>query len=562
MARFQLTRYWLGLVLAALLVSGVVAGISAGGPAGDYVVTGQPAAQGEKTPQCAPQDDRNRTRLLLPAPESGWSGHPQAVVVTNVQRGEVAIRHGARERCGTLQDARTLDSRFLSGMGTVLVPPVGNRDPIEVTFDPPLLPLWRPLITLGEPAPLQRLDAGRYSLRVAAIAIMFALLVSAMLTWVGTRERAFLTYAIESLVFGLWLAMMSGLWARPQPWLPLGDLAVPLMLALPIGLIGVSLRLIVMQTRLVRQVRWLDPATRWLVRLCPVLALAMLLLPMQAWGAASVLAEVAFYLLCLVVAACAVKGVAQGARGGIAAMSSLAPFLIIALLELTAPAWLASWKVELMMLAGCWMKLTMGMVINLRLGSLRQQRDEMRVLAQTDALTGLPNRRAALEALTMARGDAQRRGRPLSVAFLDLDHFKAINDRYGHEAGDRVLEYFAQTLRTVFRGTDYVARMGGEEFLIFLPGAQPRYAVMRIEMLRTLMATAAASLDMPDLRLTVSGGVTGLLPGDADIVPILQRADAAMYAAKHAGRDRVELAPPHQDKTPADPASPVTTQAD
>jgi diguanylate cyclase (GGDEF)-like protein len=538
-----LTRRWIGLVLTALLLLGTALRVEATGSAANYVVTGKPASQEERIPPCLHERAPDRIRLLLPAPAGGWSGHPQAVLVTNVLRGEVDIRHGARERCGMPQDYRTLDSRFLSGMGTVLVPAAGNRDPIEVEFDPTLLPLWRPLVRLGEPAPVQRLDAGRYSLRVAAIAIMFTLLLSAMLTWVGTRERAFMAYGLESLVFGLWLALMSGLWARPQPWIPLGELAVPLMLALPIGLIGVSLRLIVVQTRLVRQVRWLDPATRWLVRLCPVLALAMLLVPIQAWGPASVLAEILFYLLCLVLGACSIKGLAQGARGGMAALTSVAPFLAIALLELTAPALLALWKVELMMLAGCWMKLTMGMVINLRLGSLRQQRDEMRILAQTDALTGLPNRRAALEALATAHKDAQRRGRPLSVAFLDLDHFKAINDRYGHEAGDRVLEYFAQTLRTVFRGGDYVARMGGEEFLIVLPGAQPRHAVMRIDMLRTLMGTAAASLDMPDLRLTVSGGVTGLLPDDAGIVPILQRADAAMYAAKHAGRDRVELAP-------------------
>jgi diguanylate cyclase (GGDEF)-like protein len=538
----SLTRRWIGLALTALLLLGAAPRVEATEPAATYVVTGKPATQEEQTPPCLHERAPDRTRLLLPAPAGGWSGHPQAVLVTNVLRGEVEIRHGARERCGTPQDYSTLDSRFLSGMGTVLVPQAGNRDPIEVEFDPTVLPLWRPLVRLGEPAPVQRLDAGRYSLRVAAIAIMFTLLLSAMLTWLGTRERAFMVYGLESLVFGLWLALISGLWARPKPWIPLGELAVPVMLALPIGLIGVSLRLIVVQTRLVRQLRWLDPATRWLARVCPVLALGTLLLPMQALGPASVVVEIVFYLLCLGLCACSIKGLAQGARGGMAALTSVAPFLAIALLELTAPALLALWKVELMMLAGCWMKLTMGMVINLRLGSLRQQRDEMRILAQTDALTGLPNRRAALEALATAYKDAQRRGRLLSVAFLDLDHFKAINDRYGHEAGDRVLEYFAQTLRTVFRGSDYVARMGGEEFLIVLPGAHPRHAVMRIDMLRTLMGTAAASLDMPDLRLTVSGGVTGLLPDDAGIVSILQRADAAMYAAKHAGRDRVELA--------------------
>jgi len=130
----------------------------------------------------------------------------------------------------------------------------------------------------------------------------------------------------------------------------------------------------------------------------------------------------------------------------------------------------------------------------------------MRVLAQTDALTGLPNRRAALEQLAAISVSARRSGQPAAVGFLDIDHFKDINDVHGHEVGDQVLRAFARILRSTFRGADYVARMGGEEFLVVLPGASPEQAKARIESLSPLLATIGHTLRLPELRVTLSAG--------------------------------------------------------
>ncbi|MET1023376.1 MAG: diguanylate cyclase [Pseudoxanthomonas sp.] len=516
-----------------------------------YVVAGQ-AALSEAPPQpCLHQHPPGRTRLTLAPPAGGWSGAPQAVVVLNVFRGEIEIRHGERERCGVLQDARTLDSRFLAGMGTVLVPARGDLRPIEVEFDPSPLPLWRPIVRLGEPAPVQRQDTFRFSLRVASVAVMLALVLSSLLTFISARERAFLSYGVGAMLFALWMALLSGLWAYPRPWLPLEGLSLRLLTALPMAMIGMTMRMLAHQAAPRSMAKAVRRATNWLMPATLLLAAVSMVLPETLIGPASLLDEGGFYLLCAAMTVLAMLTLWRGEHGGVTAATCVVPFLGLGLMELSAPNVLASWKVEAMMLSGCWLALTASMALTLRLGSLRRQRDEMRLLAQTDALTGLPNRRAALEHLAEVSAEARQRGSALAVGFLDIDHFKDINDQHGHDVGDQVLQLFARTLRQVFRDGDYVARMGGEEFLVVLPGVTPQRAQARIESLRTLLGQVAVELQRPGLRVTLSAGVTGLLSEDADTVALLQRADAAMYAAKRAGRDRVELAPAPTSTVPA-----------
>jgi diguanylate cyclase (GGDEF)-like protein len=516
-----------------------------------YVVAGQ-AALSEAPPQpCLHQHPPGRTRLTLAPPAGGWSGAPQAVVVLNVFRGEIEIRHGERERCGVLQDARTLDSRFLAGMGTVLVPARGDLRPIEVEFDPSPLPLWRPIVRLGEPAPVQRQDTFRFSLRVASVAVMLALVLSSLLTFISARERAFLSYGVGAMLFALWMALLSGLWAYPRPWLPLEGLSLRLLIALPMAMIGMTMRMLAHQAAPRSMAKAVRRATNWLMPATLLLAAVSMVLPETLIGPASLLDEGGFYLLCAAMTVLAMLTLWRGEHGGVTAATCVVPFLALGLMELSAPNVLASWKVEAMMLSGCWLALTASMALTLRLGSLRRQRDEMRLLAQTDALTGLPNRRAALEHLAEVSAEARQRGSALAVGFLDIDHFKDINDQHGHDVGDQVLQLFARTLRQVFRDGDYVARMGGEEFLVVLPGVTPQRAQARIESLRTLLGQVAVELQRPGLRVTLSAGVTGLLSEDADTVALLQRADAAMYAAKRAGRDRVELAPAPTSTVPA-----------
>lgn len=538
------------LLWLLLLLCGPAACVRTAAPAA-YVIDGQAAQSEEQARPCLHQHRPDRTHISLPPPQGGWSGAPQALVVANVFRGEVQIRHGSRERCGLLQDARTLDSRFLAGMGTVLVPGKGDQRPIEVEFDPSPLPLWRPLVRLGDPAQVQRQDRFRFSLRMASVAVMLALVLSSLLTFISTRERAFLSYALSAVLFATWMALLSGLCAYPRPWFPLGESSPRLLIALPTAMIGLTVRMLAYQAAPRSLADGVRRASDMLMLVAFALAGVVMLLPGAWLAVASIASEIGFYLLCLTLTGLALMTLWRSEHGGVTALGCVAPFLALGLMEMAVPEALARWKVETMLLSGCWLALIASMALTLRLGSLRRQRDEMRVLAQTDALTGLPNRRAALEHLASVSATARRTGQAVTVGFLDIDHFKRINDRHGHEVGDQVLQLFARTLRGAFRDADYVARMGGEEFLLIMPGSSPLQAKQRIESLRGLLGSIAQELQLPDLQVTLSAGVTGLESGDLETVPLLQRADAAMYAAKHAGRDRVELSRAHEDAEPA-----------
>lgn len=538
-------RSWRAIA-ASIAAAALVCMLAACGRPGTAapVVTGAPALVSDALHECVHAHRPGRQVLQLPAPDGGWSGHPQAVVVLNALAGEVDIRHGRRDRCGTLADARTLDSRFRAGVGTVLVPEPGDTAPIEIEYDANPLPLWRPIVQLGEPAPVQRADIGRFAIRIASLAVVLTLVMSALLSFVATRERAFLTYAATVSVFAVWLALLSNMWAWPRPWLPIAGFAIEAMVGLAVALVGVTTLALVRQSWLRRRLPQVERGVRQGARVLIVVGLGAPLMPPVVLAAMSVAAEVGFYLLAVIFAGVAIAAMLRRRNGGASLLAGVMPFLAVGIMETFAPTALALWKVEAFMLSGGWLALTCSMVLTLRLGVLRQQRDEMTRLAQTDPLTGLPNRRAALEQLERSIAAARAGGTPLTVAFLDLDHFKRINDLHGHECGDRVLRHVAHALRGAVRAADHVARMGGEEFLVILPGADPDHARMRIDALRAMLSGTAVVLDVPGLEVTLSAGISALRSDDTGVDALLQRADTAMYAAKHAGRDRTELEAP------------------
>ncbi|MDZ7862258.1 diguanylate cyclase [Acidovorax sp.] len=172
-------------------------------------------------------------------------------------------------------------------------------------------------------------------------------------------------------------------------------------------------------------------------------------------------------------------------------------------------------------------------------GTLRRQ-------ARQDKLTGLHNRRAMEDRLQMEWVRAQRYTKPFTVICVDIDHFKLINDQYGHAMGDRALQMVAHALQATARDTDHVSRIGGEEFLVLMPEADARSeGVALAERLRQAVAAlqlqASANTTIP---LRASFGVAQSHPDDMDQERVLRRADQALYDAKHAGRNCVVL---HQD---------------
>ncbi len=188
-------------------------------------------------------------------------------------------------------------------------------------------------------------------------------------------------------------------------------------------------------------------------------------------------------------------------------------------------------------------------VVASRLSSLRRALREQKAalaaalgkvkrLATYDELTGVPNRRSMVEALTDAASLATRGGQGFCVALVDLDRFKQVNDELGHAQGDAVLRDFASTAMRDLRESDLFGRWGGEEFLFLLPGVAPAGAARVIARLQATLH----EVRIAGRIVTFSGGVSAYRPGE-DPEATVARADAAMYSAKHDGRDRVRLEP-------------------
>lgn len=163
-------------------------------------------------------------------------------------------------------------------------------------------------------------------------------------------------------------------------------------------------------------------------------------------------------------------------------------------------------------------------------------------LATTDELTGLANRRAGMARLGERWADADRHGRPLAVALVDLDHFKRLNDVYGHAIGDRVLAEVAAVLRESCRGTDTVCRYGGEEFLCVLPDTDSAGARELASRCREAISLHRVREGPLSLAVTASIGVAVRSAGQATKLELVRSADDALYSAKEAGRNTIRLA--------------------
>jgi len=163
-------------------------------------------------------------------------------------------------------------------------------------------------------------------------------------------------------------------------------------------------------------------------------------------------------------------------------------------------------------------------------------------LATADPLTGVANRRHFLEKAEAEVQRAARYGHPLSLALMDLDHFKKVNDTHGHHVGDEALQHFCRVLGSMLRDVDLVGRIGGEEFAVLLPETDLAQASRAAERMRAALEASPVPAESGPLPLTLSAGVATYGPGAGTIDALLQKADAAMYQAKSAGRNQVATA--------------------
>jgi diguanylate cyclase (GGDEF)-like protein len=176
-------------------------------------------------------------------------------------------------------------------------------------------------------------------------------------------------------------------------------------------------------------------------------------------------------------------------------------------------------------------------VYGLDISQRKRAEQEIYLLATTDSLTGIANRREFFGILENEMGRARRYGAPLSLVMYDLDHFKRVNDTYGHDAGDAVLQIVTGLVKQNIRAVDVAARWGGEEFMVMMPQSALDVARSAAERLR--LAIASHSFDQVG-EVTASFGVTAFVPED-DSSSLLKRVDDALYRAKELGRNRVEV---------------------
>jgi two-component system cell cycle response regulator len=174
---------------------------------------------------------------------------------------------------------------------------------------------------------------------------------------------------------------------------------------------------------------------------------------------------------------------------------------------------------------------------------LVSMREDLRARATHDSLTGLWNRQATMEALAREIDRSTREGKPCGLILADVDHFKLINDAFGHQAGDEVLKETAGSLCAAVRPYDVVGRYGGEEFLVIAPGCNSATIVERAEEVRSDIESKSMRTSKGNISITLSLGAIAAMPGsDLTTKSLIRSADEALYLAKRGGRNRVELA--------------------
>lgn len=183
--------------------------------------------------------------------------------------------------------------------------------------------------------------------------------------------------------------------------------------------------------------------------------------------------------------------------------------------------------------------------------SLRRAIENQRALANTDELTGVPNNRAFRAAAALELARAARAGSPVAALFLDCDHFKVVNDRFGHAAGDRLLRVVARTIAGHIRATDHLARLGGDEFGVLFPGLDAADAKAVVQKLHDRLLTAMQEHRWP---VTFSIGVAVFARAPAGVDELLSQIDALQYQAKTTGKNRVVFSvagPPEPRPSPS-----------
>jgi diguanylate cyclase (GGDEF)-like protein len=380
-------------------------------------------------------------------------------------------------------------------------------------------------------------------------AVQFTMILVGLTLWLALREKLygyFVGYLVPQF---LYLLVSSGdVYLLPgSSWLePLGIRLLWFVAALGTPF---ALSFIVEFCEMRRITPHFARVLSWLRAPWVILTLTSLL-PMSVHNGNSLQADIGnmLYLICGVVAILAV--IVAWRRGSVAAGIFLLAWIpqsvftalraMQLLLGIPLPGWLEFGLPAALSLSS--LVLTLGLGVSTL--QVRRERDRARDEAQHDVLTGLHNRRALMVRIAEALTAAQHARQSLSLIFLDLDHFKVVNDRHGHLVGDACLRIVAERIQSELRSGDILARWGGEEFVVLLLHTGRNEAEVIGERIRRRVAASPFQADNEMVRLTVSLGISGFTGAGAESPEqLIEQADAALYRAKSAGRNRLAIHP-------------------
>ena len=402
----------------------------------------------------------------------------------------------------------------------------------------------RPIVAVTDLASYQATDLRHVRIVTLFSAAQLTMVLVGLCLWLALRDRVYALFVAYSGLQLVYLLLVSGeFYDLPLGLLPalLGQRAAWIFAVLSAPL---SISFIIEFCHLRRETPRMANvlgATRW-----PYLvALAALLVPVD-WPARDVVLPPLTNLMLLVGSLIAITVVAYAALH----RNRAAVFFLVAWMPQVAFTGMRVTQLILHLPQPAWLEYgfpfttafsSVVVVLGLADATLRvrRERDLATRLAEHDGLTGVLNRRAITRCLEDEFAQAAAHRLPLALLFVDLDHFKSINDRHGHLVGDHCLKAVADVLADELQDGERVGRYGGEEFLAVLPGATPAEAGATGERLRKRVEHMPVVVDGVTLRLTASIGVAGLVAGTDSPDKLMERADAALYRAKAEGRNRV-----------------------
>lgn len=480
--------------------------------------------------------------LLLQPAAGGWPARPWALSIAGAGLQTVTVYlPGAAQ--GVSARAGRRDAATWPGHGRLVFPvesPLPAGEPIRLHVDA------RGVIASSlrfEAQPLADFlaaDTRRLALTSAALAIMLAMATMALFFALRLHDPTFLYYAAFILAYAFILGLQGNYLYEPLGWSALADSPrLWARIAVTLAIVSAVLFLI----RFADLARYAPRGRRLLIGYAGLIAATAAAGVVPALDALGRVAINPLLVLggVLLVGVCALAAW-RGSRYGRFFLLGWTPLLATTALGSLqhyrfASGW--SWSDEAGLLAGALEALIFSLGLADRTLVRRRAHEQARKQADLDPLTGLYNRRAWNERLPPLERQARSGRAPLSLLFLDLDHFKELNDRHGHEAGDAMLRRLAQTMRAELREQDAIGRYGGEEFVVALPGLDAPRAARIAERIRRRLQEQTG--DAQEVASTVSIGVADLGDGE-DVAQLLRRADRAMYEAKRSGRNRVVVA--------------------